>query len=1170
MAIDPTIVFLGNENSTEIPEKIQTYFLRKNVRLTYKITEDPEEFLFILEKENPILAFICALGEFPEKIISGKIRIPVVRIGNKNVLNEIQGNGNHLWVKQVNPANLEEVYFLISAILFAKGSNVNQRGNPDYDFLNKIFNSAQELIVVTQGDHLMFFNSRVKEFYDLNDEYLLSGSFWDFIHPEDREIVREQREKRLTGSFDNLTYQFRGRNVKGEIIWFRNTGIKIDWEGDPATLNFLVPIDEQKRAEETALKTRKFLDDVIEYSPEGIVVLSADLLFCRVNKSFINLTGLNEDELKTKNIGEISILEESGLIEKLHLRDRSDHYNGISEEFSIVFKDGQSRDLRVSRTNHSIDRTIILWFSDITAKNNILKTMLISEKKYRELHENMHEGTISIDKDGRFLECNTSFLRLVGYAIEDLRNRSYWDITSSYWKPSEERILFKELWITGKTQKYEKEFIRLDRRFVITEVHAYIRRNENGENEGFWLFVRDISDEKEKEREIIERGLKYQTILEYSPTPLFSQSFSVVRDYLRQLDEMGVTNIKDYLGKHPESISHMIREVITLDCNQAALEFFGVQDIGELRTLLSQNIPGELPAVFKDLVIRFREGENVFERELVSLTKNNLKKNAIVKWVVVPGHEVSWDMILVSIVDISDRIKYEKQLKVLSSAIDHSPVSVVITDPDGNIEYVNPKFTEVTGYSAEEAFGENPRILKSGNLPDSLYKDLWETIKQGKEWRGEFENKKKNGEIFWELASISGIKNEKGAIVYYVAIKEDITERKKTELELLKAKDKAEESDRLKTAFLANMSHEIRTPLNAIIGFSDILRSDVLDKKQKEEYFTIINFSSKTLLNLIDDIIDVAKIEAGHTRIVPHNFNLTEIMDELSVSFKREIELNGYPVQLLLSVPLHDKFNIVADATRVKQVLSNLLGNAVKFTKKGTIGFGYSFTEEKMLEFFVKDTGIGIPEDQQKVIFKRFRQVDDTSTRKFGGTGLGLWISKNLVELMGGRIWVFSEPGRGADFRFTFPLTKEIVIPEEAIRQPAENTITPKDWKKKKILVAEDNDSNFEYIRAVLSVKKVSIIHAKDGREVLDVLNNRRDIDLVLMDIQMPGLNGYETTRMIKKMYPGLPVIAQTAYAMSEDRQKVMEAGCDEYIAKPIQPRKLIGLLEKFLNNQHL
>ncbi|MCD6201919.1 MAG: PAS domain S-box protein [Bacteroidales bacterium] len=1165
---DLYIAFYITESYSEIPEKVHAFLAEKKniLSLNIEVLEKQEAFIQTVNSKSPDVAIVCADNENQINDLLTITEIPVLLLSNHKESERFPEKKSY-WVKRVNPENMDELFDILLLVYMIKNGNRKRRDNMNRDLAMKIFNSAQELIVITQGDHLKYFNSRVKEFYNITEEELLTGHVWDFIHPDDVEMVKQNQVKRLRGESDKASYQFRGKNGEGKIIWFRITGFRISWEGEPATLNFLVPIDEQKRAEAENRKTRKFLDDILEYSPDGIILLDENRRICRVNRMIFRLFGMKKQELEGRIIDEFPIFRESGLIEKMHLSDQENDFNGLAREFTLRNGEHASFDVVVQRVDHTPD-SIILWFRDVTEKNKMLKIIETSEKKYRNLHENMHEGAISIDRSGCFIECNSSFLRLTRYNKKELSKVNYWEMTSSAWRSDEEYTLLEKLWPTGLTQKYEKKFITKDGYVVMTAVQAFLRYNAEGEKEGFWLFVRDITEEKRKEREVHERELKYRTILEYSPIPLFSHDYSGVKESLKNIHKQGITDLRVYLEENREVIEDLLRQIVLLDCNNETLKFFGVPSIKDLQQKLTENINNLFVAIFIDVCIAFWEGKNVFET-VVEASTSDVNINAIIKWVLVPGHEMTWDLVLVTITDLSERIKYEKQLKVLSSAVDHSPASVVITDRKGNIEYVNPKFTEVTGYTPEEAIGSNPRILKSGNLPDSFYKTLWHTITQGNEWRGEFENKKKNGELFWELASISGIKNEKGEIVYYVAIKEDITERKKAELELTKAKERAEESDRLKTAFLANMSHEIRTPLNAIIGFANILQSDQLEEKQKEEYFSLINLSSQSLLKLIDDIIDVAKIEAKHIRIASHSFDLNELLDELYVYFQKEKTLHKGQVRLLLTRPFDQEFRIVADAIRVKQVLSNLLGNAIKFTKKGSVEFGYSLTEKKTIKFFVKDTGVGVPEDKQKVIFDRFRQVDDSYTREFSGTGLGLWISKNLAELMGGDISVESEEGKGSTFYFVLPLQENIEIPGivEKKTETEEEQKSVSDWSTKKVLIAEDNESNFEYLKAILSVKKAVVIRAMNGLDVLEKVKTHENVDVVLMDIQMPELNGYEATRLLKKMYPDITVIAQTAFAMSEDRKKALDAGCDGYIAKPIQPHKLITLLEKFMGD---
>ena len=369
--------------------------------------------------------------------------------------------------------------------------------------------------------------------------------------------------------------------------------------------------------------------------------------------------------------------------------------------------------------------------------------------------------------------------------------------------------------------------------------------------------------------------------------------------------------------------------------------------------------------------------------------------------------------------DITEQRLANETIQKLSKGIEQSPSTIVVTDAMGNIEYANPRFFEITGYTPEETIGQNPRILKSGEMSPESYKNMWKTISSGEVWRGEFHNRKKNGELFWESATITCIKNERGEITNYIAIKEDVSERKQMEADLIVAKERAEESDRLKSAFLANMSHEIRTPLNSIIGFSELLAYSDFDDQQKKNFVEQIIRNGNNLLNIINDIVDISKIEAGEITIHLTSIPVFEFIQDIRLMFSHRIELRG--LQFRIDLPERTRNCLIyADYERLKQVFSNLIGNALKFTADGFIEIGCRQLN-KNLEFRVSDTGIGIAPEHHVQIFDRFRQVETSYKRKYGGNGLGLAITKNLVELMGGRIWLESDAGKGSTFFFTIP-----------------------------------------------------------------------------------------------------------------------------------------------------
>ncbi|HAH25231.1 MAG TPA: hybrid sensor histidine kinase/response regulator, partial [Prolixibacteraceae bacterium] len=368
--------------------------------------------------------------------------------------------------------------------------------------------------------------------------------------------------------------------------------------------------------------------------------------------------------------------------------------------------------------------------------------------------------------------------------------------------------------------------------------------------------------------------------------------------------------------------------------------------------------------------------------------------------------------------NITARLHAEKEIQTLGKAIEQGPSSIVITNAEGKIEFVNKKFTTVTQYHLEEVKGKNPRIFNPGRLPKKEFTELWTTLKNGKTWEGEVLNRKKNHTYFWEEVSISAIKNAEGTISNYILIQNDISDKKRIMNDLIQAKEKAVESDRLKSAFLANMSHEIRTPLNSIIGFSELMNDIDFDPAQRFHYAQIINNSGTKLLSIISDIMDLSKIEAGEVQIQPRRLSVTHLMIGIQKEFTFKAIEKG--IELILDASKEDIF-IESDENKLRQVLINFVGNAIKFTEKGFIYIGVK-VNGNFAEFHIKDTGIGVPVQYQEHIFERFRQVESAFTRKYGGNGLGLAISKALVELLGGNVWMESEQDIGSTFYFTIPL----------------------------------------------------------------------------------------------------------------------------------------------------
>ena len=380
-----------------------------------------------------------------------------------------------------------------------------------------------------------------------------------------------------------------------------------------------------------------------------------------------------------------------------------------------------------------------------------------------------------------------------------------------------------------------------------------------------------------------------------------------------------------------------------------------------------------------------------------------------------------------------------------------------------------------------------------------------------------------------------------------------------------KAKCRAEESDILKSNFLANMSHELRTPMNGIMGFAQLLKGEE-DRERLDRYIDIIYHNGVVLVNLIDDIIDISKIDTGQLAIKKSNCNIDDLMFELytffnELKFKQEKE--HINIRLLNLNDDDGSCILFTDEQRLRQVLTNLIGNAIKFTEVGNVDFGYIIkVEEKVIQFFVRDTGIGISENKRDIIFERFRQGQEGSTRKYGGTGIGLYISKCIINMLGGNIWFDTKEGEGTTFYFSLPFV-DFTNLLDGVAYSTE--IKTYDWSDKTILVAEDVETNYKYVKTVLADTLASVLWAHNGKEAVDAASSRH-IDLILMDIQMPIMDGYEASSIIKGKYPDIPIIAQTAFALPHDNIRCFEAGCNDYIAKPINADLLKQKMNQYLD----
>lgn len=521
-----------------------------------------------------------------------------------------------------------------------------------------------------------------------------------------------------------------------------------------------------------------------------------------------------------------------------------------------------------------------------------------------------------------------------------------------------------------------------------------------------------------------------------------------------------------------------------------------------------------------------------------------------------------------------EELQYQFQQKQLEEKEKYKAIfqyandGIFLIDKHNIIVDCNPKVAQIFNCDRDELIGKapeelSPKYQSDGTLSKEKAAFLVNQALAGKPQRFNWQHLKSNGQPFEAEISLAASDWHTGSLIH--ALIRDVSEQLKNEKKLIDARIKAEEADRLKSAFLANMSHEIRTPLNSIIGFSDIMLDEETTEEEKDQFLELISAAGKTLLQLIDDIIDISKIEAGQVRIAVSSFDMHKVLDELLKTAQNEQNKREKKhIELRVKKGIdRDAFLIETDPYRFKQIVMNLLTNALKFVDSGFIEFGYTKPEGGLIQFYVKDTGIGIERDKTHLLFKRFGQIDSTYKRNLNGTGLGLAICHSLVKLLGGKIWFDSEPGKGTTFYFTLPMERNASILN--LEDEVFLGRIRRDWSEKVILVADDVEANYLFLKAVLKETKAKVLWAKNGEEAISLVQNNPGISIVLMDIRMPETDGYQATKFIKEIAPTIPVIAQTAFSESEDQKKALDAGCVDYITKPISVVELLSIMYKLI-----
>lgn len=1075
--------------------------------------------------------------------------------------------------------------------------NITERKQIENDLLKSkhaykiIIENAHEAIFIIQNDHIRFCNSQLLELLNCSMDELMSRSFIEYIHPVDQETTKQRLKGLLPGKSAVNDFTFRIIDKNGTVKWLKNNAVSLDWEGKPAVLSFATDItakksdedEKQKHLQNLELLSEKALEFVSLKSDENIYHFLGEKIGEIATNSLVWLVSYNQDSLftttqhihgpgekKEKLLDVISepsdpfklklnhdlirnlsfgnlIKLNDGLFELGYNIFPKNTFNLIQEKLNVgdIYLIGLTWENRVfgnvifflpenqKLENPEAVEILVKLSSYSIYRKNSEQELRTKEQKYRRIFESYQDVYYRADIDGTIVEVSPSVEKFCGYTPEEIQGKSIYDFISD---ASFIRNVSRKLLKDGVISDTDIQLLNTDGRKIDASLNVMLLRDKKSKPIGSEGVIRDISKRKKTESSIKQREEKLRVLADYT----YDWEYWLAPD-----------NSIIYMSPSCQRISG-----------------FSADDFSNNPQLLLDIVHPEDKHLLNNF---FRKGNSEIEN-INSLDFRIITKENTTKWINQVYQKVydandKYLGIRASNRDITERKIAEEELRKSEErfrALFHeSPDAVFVQNFDGIVLDVNPAGCRLHMMEKEDIVGKNVIDLVPDFHKDTAAEDFSKWI---------------SGEMSTQLGysitstglsipvQINGSKFQYSGKEGLLFIVRDITKTKEKEDKLIKSVQKAEEADMLKSVFLANMSHEIRTPMNAIIGFSEILSDQDLSKKERQQFINYITQGSNTLMNLIEDIIDITKIEAGQIKINFEECDVNNLMDELYATFiKMKNKNDKQKLEIRLNKPVvKEGFTITTDPSRIRQILSNLIVNALKFTDEGFIEFGFTITGENQIIFYVKDTGVGIPTDKKKLIFDRFGQVEHHLSQNKKGTGLGLSISKKLSELLGGDLTVESEVDKGSIFFLTLPMVRDYkkeVTPKEIVSD------TPTyDWADKTFLIAEDSILNYTFLEALFQKTKVKLMWAKDGKEAVDLCRENKDIDLVLMDIKMPILSGLDAITEIKKFRKNLPIIVQTAYAMPEDRDKSFAVGGDEHLTKPLNVDELFKTITRFLD----
>lgn len=924
--------------------------------------------------------------------------------------------------------------------------------------------------------------------------------------------------------------------------------------------------EERIKSEKDLISSQAEYKNLVENVQSVIIKIQKTGKLVFINNYGIEILGFERDELATKNI--FDLISANSDTKTNYFSDKGCctlHTNeSVTTEGACQSKEGKNLYFIWTLTaylNDNAEEEVLCIGNNVTSIKGIQDELWESQHTLKNIMDNTQDLICQTDLEGRHVYVSPSYTTLLGYDASELKGASF----LSFLHPDDLNTCIQayKLLITEKTPRTQAmRFRTKSGEYVWIESYASIVYDKKGKTSGTVTSSRNITKQMEYQKALEYSELRYKTLLYAIPDILFVQSREGV-----------------YLDVHCTDLSMLL---------MPPEQFLGKKH--------SDVLPQEILYKFEEkfnLITQLGKTEK-FEYAI----NGNYYEARIAPF--------GSDKFLTIIRDITDRKQAELQVKVEEDKYrllaEHSSDVIWKMDlPTQRFTYISPSIVKLRGYTPEETMAQpieeqvDPEsYLEIQNELTMRINMLLNGEEKARTNVRQLQQPCKDGSWKWVEIVSTLVVNENGEIKEMLGVTRDITERKRIELsilenekllkqqndeyiaineelndsykkiqeinhELVRAKEKAEESDRLKSAFLANMSHEIRTPMNGILGFSDLLRRPSLTPAKANQYIEIINNNGKQLLSIINDIIDISKIEAKLITIDKSAVEVHHLFNSMAEQFVPLAKTKG--LSFTSNNELPRSFVIITDETKLKQILFNLLGNALKFTPTGEISIHAKLQNDQLL-FAVKDTGIGIPESHHELIFERFRQVETTYSQQYGGTGLGLSISRSLVELLGGKLWLESKVGEGSTFYFTIPCTK---AEEVSIKRSKTTEAKLPNLREKTILIAEDEETNYIYIEELLHETGVNLIHAKNGAEAVLFALANPDVNLILMDIKMPVLDGFDATKQIRLSNATVPIIAQTAYISLSDKNKAKEVGCNNFLSKPISDKQFIHVICQYL-----